>query len=70
MSGAGDGWESVPSNVQIFEIVGSVATFFFEVSIMASELSIPWILPFPVASVLAIWILIMPSVKLLVNSMD
>jgi hypothetical protein len=39
----------------------AAATDFLEAVIMAAELSTPWILPVPFASVSAIWRLMMPS---------
>jgi hypothetical protein len=55
----------VPSKVHIFEMEGSTPAAFLEAEIMASELSTPWILPFPVARVLAIWRLMIPSTQLI-----
>lgn len=56
----------LPSNVQIFEMLGSDDAAFFAVAIMESELSMPWTLPVPLASVWAIWRLRTPSGGVLV----
>jgi hypothetical protein len=55
------GETDVPSNVQILEMAESEFAAFFAVAIMDSELSMPWILPVPLASVWAIWRLRTPS---------
>ena len=44
----------VPSNVQAFDAAESAEAALFADSIMASELSMPWILPVPVARICAI----------------